>query len=124
PVTGEGFDATENNLSFSIQFDPTKLSISNVAGTGNPDVLAGAGLPANCSITGVNTSEVAAGRVGIIISCNAPATFAAGTSQLVRFRLRALAGATAGSFVPVTFTGSPIGAAVGDANANPLPTSF
>ena len=121
-LTAQG---NEYGVSFSANFNPALLSISNVSGSGNPDVIAGTGLPPGCN-RNVNTSQVALGRIGIIVAC--PVTpgsppIAAGTQEIVRLRFRALPAATEGTQTPVTFGDNPTGTDVNDISGTTVPFS-
>jgi hypothetical protein len=108
-------------VSFTANFTPTALSISNVSGAGNPDVIPGAGLPGGC-VENVNTSQVAAGRIGVSISCPiaGPAMAAAGTQTIATLRFTPVPGVAQGTLVPITFSNSPFGTGVADVNGNPI----
>ncbi|MEO7660493.1 MAG: carboxypeptidase-like regulatory domain-containing protein, partial [Pyrinomonadaceae bacterium] len=115
----------ETGVSFSVQWDPTKFSISSASGTGtnpNPDVMLGSGIPAGCTTFTVNGTQAAQGRIGFDIACTTP--FTAGTRQLLKLTYTVLAAALPGQVIPVIFTAQPINAGVTDASAANLAVSF
>jgi len=74
----------ETGVTFSLSFDPTKLSISDFTGTnGNSDVVAGTGAPTALNVS-TNGTQVADGRIGILLDTTTP--FTAGTRQVVTLR--------------------------------------
>jgi hypothetical protein len=117
PVRLENAQGNEYTVSTSINFDPAKLSISNVAGPGNPDVLPGPSLPPGCT-RNINTGQVAQGRIGVSISCPTSGNpIPAGAQTVFTLRLTPTAGAQQGDVIPVTFGNSPFLTTVGDVNA-------
>ncbi|HVF46336.1 MAG TPA: Calx-beta domain-containing protein [Pyrinomonadaceae bacterium] len=112
----------ETGISGSVSFAVGSLTISNVSGTGtNPDVLAGSGLPAGCTIT-TNGTEVAQGRLGFLIAC--PTAFTAGNREVIRLRFGVPAGAPVPRSVPITWVNTPVAQGVTDAAAVALTTTF
>ena len=106
----------EYGVSLTVNWDPTLLSITGVAGT---DVLPGATvLPASC-VTTINNTGVAAGRLGIGIGC-ANGGLPAGIDEIFRLKFTALAAAAPGTVIPVIFGNTPINTEVGDSNGNTL----
>jgi len=93
---------------FTIHFDPSVLSISDIAGTGiNPDILLGDSLPEGTRVT-INTSEIATGDIGIIVYFNGSGSYPAltaepGTRTLVTLRFRLEDSVKIGSITPITF---------------------
>jgi len=121
-LTAQG---NEFGVSFSANFNPALLSISNVSGSGNPDVIAGTGLPPGCN-RNVNTSQVAQGRIGVIVACPVvPGSppIAAGTQEIVRLRFRALPAAIPGTQTLVIFGDNPTGTDVNDITGTTVPFS-
>jgi len=117
PVRLENAQGNEYTVSSSITFDPAKLSVSNVAGPGNPDVIPGPSLPPGC-VRNVNTTQLAQGRIGITVSCpTAGAPIPAGAQTVYTVRLTPTALALAGDVIPVAFGDSPFLTDVGDVNA-------
>lgn len=115
-------------MQFSIHFDPTIASISNVSGTNlNPDITVGAGAPAGTAIN-VNAAGVATGDIGIILNFNGanttpPTVITVGTKRVVRLKFHILPGAASGVSA-VNFTNTVITKGLADANAiaiTPLP---
>src|SRR5262249_52772406 len=98
----------EITTQFTIHFDPSTLSISNVAGANlNADILPG-DLPNGAHVI-VNTSRIKDGYIGIVIDFNGsgaypPTTAASGTARLVLLRFRLDRSARFGEVVPLTFS--------------------
>lgn len=112
----------ETGISGSVSFAVGSLTISNVSGTGtNPDVIAGGGLPAGCTVT-TNGTEVAQGRLGFLVAC--PTAFTAGNREVVRLRFGVPAGAPVPRSAPITWVNTPVAQGVTDANAVALTTTF
>lgn len=117
PVRLENAQGNEYTVSTSLNFDPVKLSVSNVAGTGNTDVISGPTLPPGCT-RNINTSQLAQGRIGITISCpTSGAPIPAGAQTIYTVRFTPTAAAVQGDVIPVTFGDSPFLTTVGDVNA-------
>lgn len=111
----------ETVTTFSLQFDQTRLSISNVSGTNNnPDVTNGTGANPGTSRT-VNGTQVGMGRIGVLLDFQG--AVAAGTRQIVVFRFRILPTAPAG-LTPVTFVDQPIVRSTSNALAQSLPAKY
>ncbi len=109
----------EFGVSFSVNFDPTLLSLAD------PPVVAGSGLPTGSSLN-FNTNQAAQGRLGValILPVTSPLpTFAQGTHQIaiLNFRLASNAGPTT---TTLSFGDQPIARSVVDANASSLSSSF
>jgi len=118
PVRLENAQGNEYTVSTSIFFDPAKLSISNVAGPGNPDVISGPFALAQGCTRNINTGQVAQGRIGVTISCStAGPAFPAGPQTVFTLRFTPTAAAVQGDVIPVTFGGTPFLTDVGDVNA-------
>jgi hypothetical protein len=110
------FAGTEFGTQYSLHFDPTVLSISNVTGFGNPNVAPGAGAPATTTIN-VNAQNVAAGDIGIVE--NFGGTIPAGTRRITRLTFTVLNTAALG-LSPVTFTNTVVTRQTVDALGNIL----
>jgi len=111
PVTLE-CQGNENAATFSVTFDPAKLSFAGATpGTG-----AAAGL------LNLNTSELAQGRLGVAMAMRPGATLAAGNQEILKLRFAALA--TAPATATMGFASSPIPREVSDVAANPLSTEY
>ena len=104
---------------FSLSFDPTKLSISNLSSPAvNPDVTVGSGMPSGTTLT-VDASQVASGRIGVIFS--SPSTFLASPPdrRALLFRFTIAASAVLGS-TPIGFVDTPVTRGFADQGGNPL----
>jgi uncharacterized protein (TIGR03437 family) len=103
----------ENNVAFSLQFDPTQFNyLSTVLGTG----AAGASL-------NIDISQLLAGRVGVRVLLPAGQTFAAGTHQIARISYF-VTSATQNSAV-IAFANQPVAGGVFDVNgASATPVTF
>ena len=85
----------EASISFTINFDPTKLS--------NPQVTLGNEVPAATTLI-LNTTEVAMGRIGVMTtSIN---TYTAGTRRVINVSFNVAPNAQIG-LSPITFSSSP-----------------
>lgn len=85
----------ETGMSFTLNFDPSKLSFSAVGGTNNnSDVMDGSGSPAGMNRT-LNATQADNGKLGLLLDAASP--FEAGTRQIVALRFRVLADAVPGS---------------------------
>lgn len=94
----------ETAISFSLNFDPTKLSITTISGTNNnPDVMSGSDAP--FSTRTVNMSQAASGRIGLLQTFNG--SLSAGTRQILVFRFRILPAAAQGA-TAITFGDVPV----------------
>ena len=102
----------EASASFSVTFDPTKLSA--------PLVTLGSGAPAGANL-GTNLNNVAQGQIGILV--DSTNTYAAGTREVVTIRFNVAANATIG-LTPVGFGTTPTGQSVSNAQGALLTTSF
>ena len=109
-------------LGFSVGFDPTKVSISNVSSSPctNTDVALGSGAP-GFTLT-CNGSQAVAGNMGIGLDSGTPLAF--GTRRIVLLTFHVLAGNVAGSTMPVTFGNSPIAESTSNAAAQALTTIY
>jgi len=85
----------EASISYTVGFPASILS--------NPVVALGSGVPGGSSF-GTNTSQVGAGKLGILVA--ASNAYAAGTRQMITITFNVAPGATAGTY-PVTFSGTP-----------------
>lgn len=109
--------------SFTVNFDPAKLSISNISSPqANPDVTLGSGVPAGTALT-VNATQAASGRVGILVDSTNAFTASPPNRQVVRLRFTIAAGASAGS-TPITFGNTPTPRSFSDALGNPIPMTY
>lgn len=112
----------ETAISGSVTFVVGQLTISGVSGTNtNPDVQAGTGLPAGCSIT-TNATQVPNGSIGFLIAC--PTAFTMGNRQVIRLRFGVPAQNPVSRTTPLTWSDAPIARSVADAGANSLTTVY
>ncbi len=102
----------EAAASFTVNFDPTKLS--------DPFVTLGSGAPASASI-GTNLSQSLNGRVGVLLDSAAP--FSAGDRQMFTVRFNVAANAAAGP-TTISFGGTPTTQSVTTALGTPLTTTY
>ena len=102
----------ESSTSFTVNFDPTKLS--------NPVAALGSGVPAGSNL-GTNTNEVAMGRLGILI--DSTNTYAMGTRQILTVTFNVAGNAPFG-LTPISFGGTPTIQSVSNANGVLLPTTY
>ncbi|MBI1761408.1 MAG: choice-of-anchor D domain-containing protein [Acidobacteria bacterium] len=103
----------ENAAGFSLQFDPNVLSY----------VSAETGSSASNALLILNTSQTAAGRLGIALALSAGERFAAGTRALVTVRFNAAStGITAST--AISFGDQPIRRQMADVNANSLTGTY
>ena len=113
---------------FTIHFDPSVLSISDLAGTNlNPDVLLGDALPEGTRVT-VNTTDIASGDIGVIVYFNGAAlypavTAEAGTRTLVTLRFRLEDSVKIGTITPITFNDTVFETKASDTLGQPLTVS-
>ena len=107
----------ETALTLTLNFDPRHLSIADVSGTDrNPEIARGSEVPTGTSIT-VNATQVAAGRIGILLDAAEP--FAPGTRRIVFFRFRVLKDAEPGPTL-LTFGDDTLVLSTSDASAKSL----
>ncbi|MGH9934867.1 MAG: hypothetical protein ACREAM_01400 [Blastocatellia bacterium] len=106
-------EGTENAAGFSLTFSQTILT--------NPQVALGSDA-AGASLQ-TNNSQVAQGRLGILLALPSGQRFSAGVRQLLTINFTLAAGTTATS-ASIGFGDQPIGREVADANANPVPAVF
>ncbi len=101
----------ENGLSFSLSFDPARLSY----------VGHGAGAGASGASLLVNSNNVLHGTLGVMLAKPAGQSFPGGSNELIRlqFQLSPEVAAT-----PVAFADSPLPREVVDAGANPLCANY
>ncbi|HQZ96192.1 MAG TPA: carboxypeptidase regulatory-like domain-containing protein [Pyrinomonadaceae bacterium] len=102
----------ESSASFTVNFDPTKLS-SPLATIGN-------GVPAGSAL-GTNQNQVGSGRLGILI--DSTNTYAAGTRQMMTIRFNVAAGAPSGGST-VSFGSTPTFQSVSSASGALLTTTY
>jgi hypothetical protein len=107
----------ENALGFSLDYDPTLVSLTAISPGTNPG-----GATIN-----INTNQAASGRVGIAIalpvtSSSVSSSFPAGTQQLLRLSFQTLSTNTETS--AVAFGDLPVLRQVSDPTATPLATSY
>ena len=101
----------ESSTSFTVNFNPALLS--------NPSAALGTGVPSG-SVLGTNTTEIANGRIGILI--DSTNTYAAGTRQILTITFDV---AKNTSIDPtVTFGSTPATQSVSNANGSLLPTTY
>ena len=103
----------ENAIGFSLQYDPSLLRF---AGANLGDGLGNA-------LLNVNSTQTAAGRVGMVLALPAGERFAAGAHAFVTVRFDALAGASS-AMTNVEFADQPVRRQTSDANANALTANY
>jgi Concanavalin A-like lectin/glucanases superfamily/Immunoglobulin domain/Lectin C-type domain/Chitobiase/beta-hexosaminidase C-terminal domain len=106
-------NGNENALSFSLSFDTAKLTFANAA-------LGNGAIGGNLLL---NTSQVSAGRLGVLLALPAGTAFPAGTQQLVQISFTT-AMLTTNSSVIVSFGDVPTPRQLSDPQANILPASY
>jgi len=107
-------NGNENALSFSIGFNPQRLTYNSVdlgSGGGDASLLA-------------NTGQATSGKVGITMQLPPGETFAPGTQEVVRVTFTSSFVSNAPVVTPVNFTNLPIARAVYDVNGTRLATNF
>jgi len=102
----------ENALSFTITFDPAKLSFAGV--------LPGANM-ANASLT-VNANQATAGRIGVVVALPPGTALVQGTREVVKVLLSALVTAPASAMV--SFDDQPVTRETSDLLARALITTY
>lgn len=102
----------EASVSFTINFDPAKLS--------NPQVSLGSGVPQG-SVLSVNANQAAQGRIGVLI--DSTNTYAAGTRQVITVTFNVAANAQIG-LTPITFSSSPTTQSVSSSGGTLLATVY
>jgi hypothetical protein len=101
----------ENALSFSVTFDPALVHFTSASlGSG----ASGAALIQNTTLAG-------SGNLGFVVGLFPPATFAAGTQQLVRLNF---ASVSYSNNAALAFSASPVPQGLADSSANVLPANF
>ena len=111
----------ETGMSFTIGFDPSKLSFSAISGTNNnADVTDGSGSRAGMNRT-LNAAEADSGRLGLLL--DSPSPLEARNIQIVNLRFRILAGAESGA-TPLTFADDSIPRSTTNANAESLDAAY
>jgi len=106
-------EGRENAAGFSLTFDQTILT--------NPQVALGS--DATGAMLQTNPSQVAQGRLGILLALPSGQRFTAGVRQLLTINFTLAAGTTATS-ATIGFGDQPIGREVADANAGAVPAVF
>jgi hypothetical protein len=101
----------ENALSFSVAFDPTLVRFTKA--------ILGSGAPGAALVQ--NTNLASSGNVGFLVGLIPPATFAAGTQQLVQLQFASVGYSNT---TALTFGNTPITEGLADANANILSANF
>lgn len=98
----------ETSGSFTLNFDPTKLTTSNVStGQGtNPDVFVGSGVPSTGLAIHINANQVSSGRLGLLLSTSSFYTASPPNREVVRIRFTVLENASTGP-TAITFGGTP-----------------
>ena len=102
----------ENAMTFSVMFDSSKLAL----------ISATLGADAGGATLNPNTSQAAAGILGLALALQPGASFAAGSRELVLLRYQALAAAPTSS--AVAFTNAPVPIEVSDVRANPMAITY
>jgi hypothetical protein len=115
-------DGVETITRFSLDFDPTKLSISgNTFPVANPDVTIGPDAPAGASVS-VNGTQVATGHIGVVVNFGGAMTKGLG-KRIVTFRFHVAAGAAFGA-TPVTFSSNPTPQQTVNGVGGDVPTAY
>jgi hypothetical protein len=102
----------ENALGFSVNFDPTVLTLLG----------ADPGSGAGGATLNVNTSNAASGTVGVALAMSTGSQFAAGTQEVVKLTFMIAASATDKTLV--SFASQPVIREVANALAETLPTTY
>jgi hypothetical protein len=102
----------ENALGFSVTFDPTLVRFAKAS--------LGISAPSGTALV-QNTNLAGSGTVGFLVGLAPPATFVAGTQQLVQIQFASVAYSNNAA---LTFGNTPIQQAVADVDANLLSASF
>lgn len=111
----------ETGMSFTIGFDPAKLSFRAIGGTNNnPDVTDASGSPVGMNRT-LNATRAYEGRLGLLLDSNS--RFEAGTRQILHLRFYVLSDAVPGATM-LTFEDDSIVRSTTDANARYLAAIF
>jgi hypothetical protein len=95
PIQLDSF-GDEASLSYTVNFDPTKLTFVSAA--------AGTQVPAG-TVLNLNTSQVAQGRLGVLL--DSTNTYAAGTRQILTINFTAASNQQASTVTPTTFGSTP-----------------
>lgn len=104
----------ETSASFSLNFDPTILT--------NPVVALGSGVPAGTNL-GVNSNQVATGRLGILVDSTSTYAISPPNRQMVTVTFSIPSGAPLGA-TPITFVTNPTPLSVSSAMGALLPTVY
>ncbi|HEV7926959.1 MAG TPA: immunoglobulin domain-containing protein [Verrucomicrobiae bacterium] len=102
----------ENALSFSVTFDPSLVRFTKAN--------LGISAPSGTALV-QNTNLAASGTVGFLVGLVPPATFTAGTQQVIQMQFASVAYSNNAA---LAFGNSPIQQGVADANANLVSASF
>lgn len=100
--------------SFTLNFDPTKLS--------GPTVTLGTDVPPGTALT-VNANQATSGRVGILVDSGNSFLVSGPPRHVVSFRFNVAAGAVAGQ-TPITFGASPTPRSTSDGLGNSLSATY
>ena len=105
---------SENAVGFTILFDPAKLTyVSAVVGAQAVD-----------ATLNTNSSQIAAGKLGIALAKPAGVTWAAGTQEVIKVTFTVNASLAGGTVAALTFGDSPVVREISDATANALPGGY
>ncbi len=105
---------TENAVGFTINFDPAKLAfVSAVVGAQAAD-----------ASLNTNSTQLAAGKLGIALAKPTGTTWTAGTQEIVRLTFTVNASLAGGTVAALTFGDTPILREISDASANVLPGGY
>ena len=99
----------ENGLSFTLNYDPNKLS--------NPTVALGSGTPTNQTLLDINRTQQSAGKIGVSLSLDVNTTYSAGTKQILIVSFQVAMSATTG-MTPVTFNSDVLRSFANDVNGD------
>jgi hypothetical protein len=102
----------ENALGFGLNYNPAALAF----------VGASPGSDAGSVTLIVNTNGIGSGQIGLVLALPTGMAFPAGTREIVRMTMRALA-SSAGNYA-ISFTDQPVIRETSDPSANALPTSY
>ena len=105
---------SENAVGFSINFDPAKLAY----------VSAVVGAQATDASLNTNSSQLAAGKLGIALAKPTNTTWTAGTQEIVKLTFTVNASLAGGTVAALTFGDAPILREISDATANALPGGY
>ncbi|MEN9636303.1 MAG: hypothetical protein RL077_4707 [Verrucomicrobiota bacterium] len=105
---------SENAVGLTLIFDPAKLTyVSAVVGANAAD-----------ASLNLNTSQLAAGKLGVALAKPTSATWTTGTQEIVKVTFTVNASLAGGIVATLTFGDTPILREISDATANALPGGY